>query len=256
MSGTHSKTPSAKGGGRKRGRTAPAALQRRIGYAFRDKSLLVTALTHPTYANNVEPVENNQRMEFLGDAVLGLLTAEYAYRSLPGADEGALTELRARTVSGAALARLGGELGLGACLFTDDAGDDARLRAAAHTLACAVEAVVGAVWLDGGLEAARAVFDKLFAPAIDAIGLGALSGDPKGRLQSFAHRCARLGDPVYTLLSREGPDHEPVFRVKVSFAAHEAEGAGSRRRAAEAAAAAAWLEAYAAAGAAAYADNR
>ena len=87
MSGTRKSSPAPK----RRRRAAPAALQKKIGYTFRDKTLLVTALTHPTYANNVEPVENNQRMEFLGDAVLGLLTAEYAYRTMPDAHEGALT---------------------------------------------------------------------------------------------------------------------------------------------------------------------
>ncbi len=246
MSGTRSKATGPQKRARKtpRRRTAPAALQRRIGYVFSDKTLLITALTHPTYANNVEPVENNQRMEFLGDAVLGLLTAEHAYRALPGADEGALTALRAMTVSGEALARLGAEIGLGKCIFTDEAGDDERLRAAAHTLACAVEAVMGAVWLDGGIDGARAVFEKLFVPAIEAIDANSLSGDPKGRLQSFAHRNARLGDPVYTLVSREGPDHEPVFHVRVRFGALEAEGTGNRRRSAEAAAAAAWLREF------------
>ena len=236
MSGTR-KPPAAP----KRRRTAPAALQKKIGYTFKAKPLLVTALTHPTYANNVETVENNQRMEFLGDAVLGLLTAEYAYRSMPGAGEGALTVLRSHTVSGAALARLGASIGIGKWLYTDGGGDDEHLRAAEHTLACAVEAVFGAVWLDGGIEGARAVFEKLFVPVMEALGADSIAEDPKGRLQAFAHRNARLGDPVYELLSREGPDHAPVFRVRVRFGALEAEGTGSRRRAAEAAAAAAWL---------------
>jgi ribonuclease-3 len=252
MSGTRSKKTAAPAASQKkkttalkrRRRTAPAALQKKIGYTFDDKSLLVTALTHPTYANNVEPVENNQRMEFLGDAVLGLLTAEYAYRAMPDANEGALTLLRSRTVSGAALAKLGAKIGIGKCLFTDGGGDDEHLRAAEHTLACAVEAVVGAVWLDGGIESARAVFEKLFEPTIDALASGSLANDPKGALQTFAHRNTRLGEPVYTLVSREGPDHEPVFRVRVRFGALEAEGSGSRRKAAEAAAAAAWLAEY------------
>ncbi len=240
MSGTRKSSAAPK-----RRRTAPAALQKKIGYTFNTKSLLVTALTHPTYANNVEPVENNQRMEFLGDAVLGLLTAEYAYRTMPGAGEGALTVLRSHTVSGAALARLGAEIDVGKWLYTDDGGDDERLRTAEHTLACAVEAVVGAVWLDGGLEGARAVFDKLFVPAMEALGTDSIAEDPKGRLQAFAHRNARMGEPVYELISREGPDHAPVFRVRVRFGALEAEGVGSRRRTAEAAAAAAWLAANA-----------
>ena len=252
MSGTRSKKKAAAPAAptkkapapKRRKRTAPAALQKKIGYTFSDKSLLVTALTHPTYANNVEPVENNQRMEFLGDAVLGLLTAEYAYRAMPDANEGALTLLRSRTVSGAALAQLGAKIGIGKCLYTDDGGDDEHLRAAEHTLACAVEAVMGAVWLDGGIAAARAVFEKLFEPTIDSLASGSLPNDPKGALQTFAHRNTRLGEPVYTLVSREGPDHEPVFRVRVRFGALEAEGTGSRRKAAEAAAAAAWLAEY------------
>ncbi len=229
----------------KRRRTASAVLQKKIGYTFTRKGLLVTALTHPTYANNVEPVENNQRMEFLGDAVLGLLTAEYAYRAMPGAGEGALTVLRSHTVSGAALAHIGAAIDVGKWLYTDGGGDDGRLRAAEHTLACAVEAVVGAVWLDGGIAGARAVFDKLFVPAIDALGPESVAEDPKGRLQAYAHRNARLGEPVYELISRHGPDHEPVFRVHVRLGSLEAEGMGCRRRTAEAAAAAAWLAANA-----------
>ena len=215
-----------------------------FGYAFRNAALLDEALTTPSFKMSSPDAVDNQRLEFLGDAVLGLLTAEYAYRAMPDANEGALTLLRSRTVSGAALAQLGAKIGIGKCLYTDDGGDDEHLRAAEHTLACAVEAVIGAVWLDGGIAAARAVFEKHFEPTIDSLASGSLANDPKGALQTFAHRNTRLGEPVYTLVSREGPDHEPVFRVRVRFGALEAEGTGSRRKAAEAAAAAAWLAEY------------
>lgn len=224
---------------------APVDLQERIGYRFRDGALLVTALTHPTYSNNVEHVADNQRMEFLGDAVLGILAAEHVYRSLPDGDEGLLTVIRSKTVSGEALAALGAEIGLGGLLRTDEAGGDAALRSAQHTLACAVEAVFGAVWLDGGIEAARAVFNRLVAPRIVEILSGdAGECDPKGRLQAHAHRNPSLGLPEYAVVSREGPDHSPVFRVSVTLGGRTAEGVASRRRLAEAAAAEAWLTAY------------
>lgn len=217
-------------------------LQERIGHRFRDPSLLATALTHPTYSNNVERVADNQRMEFLGDAVLGLLTAEHVYRSLPDGDEGLLTLVRAKTVSGEALASLGAEIGLGPLLRTDEGGDDAALRSAPHTLACATEAVFGAVWLDGGIEAAKAVFDRLVVPRIGSVlAGGAAEGDPKGRLQAHAHMDPSMGLPVYEVLSREGPDNHPVFRVRVTLGGRSAEGSAGRRRQAEAAAASAWL---------------
>ncbi|MBQ7722226.1 MAG: ribonuclease III [Kiritimatiellae bacterium] len=222
--------------------TASEALMERIGYRFRDGSLLATALTHPTYSNNVERVENNQRMEFLGDAVLGLLTAEHVYRSLPEGDEGLLTVVRSKTVSGEALASLGAEIGLGPLLRTDEGGADATLRSAPHTLACATEALFGAVWLDGGIEAAKTVFGKLVVPRIGAVlGGDAGEGDPKGRLQAYAHRNPSMGLPVYEVLSREGPDNCPVFRARVTLGGRSAEGSAGRRRLAEAAAAEAWL---------------
>lgn len=227
------------------GRTGPRDLEERIGYRFRDGSLLETAMTHPTYANNVEHVADNQRMEFLGDAVLGLLTAEHVYRLLPDGDEGRLTVARAKTVSGEALASLGAEIGLGPLLRTDEAGDDAALRSAQHTLACAVEAVFGAVWLDGGIEATRTVFGRLMAPRIAEIINGDTEVcDPKGRLQAYAHKKPSLGLPEYAVISREGPDHSPVFRVGVTLGGLTAEGVANRRRLAEAAAAEAWLSAH------------
>lgn len=243
MSGTRKTNSAAK----PKRRTAPAALQKQLGYTFKDKSLLITALTHPTYVNNVdrEAGNNNQRLEFLGDAVLGLLTAERVYLTVPDGNEGTLTVMRAQTVSGAALAVLGAEIDLGKYLYMDAPADDVRQRNAEHTLACAVEAVMGAVWLDAGLDGARTVFEKLFVPRMKDVKPPAFSGDPKGELQAFAHKNARLGEPVYTLVSTEGPVHAPIYRVKVRFGTLEAEGTGSRRRSAEAAAAAAWMQAYA-----------
>lgn len=240
---THALTIAEGVGFHQNGQTIPTVELEGIGYTFRDPSLLQTALTHPTYSNNVERVENNQRMEFLGDAVIGLLTAEYLYHSIPGGDEGTLTSIRSKTVSGSALASIGGEISLGSYLLTDEGGGDATLRGAPHTLACALEAIFGAAWLDGGIDAAKSIFGKLVVPRIDAlIADNADIVDPKGRLQAFAHKNQALGLPRYETLSREGPEHSPVYRVRVTLGDRSAEGVASRIRLAEAAAAQALLE--------------
>lgn len=227
-------------------RFVPTELEKRIGYAFKNKQLLITALTHPTYTNNVDhnAGDNNQRLEFLGDAVLGLLVAERLYDTHPDCDEGSLTVLRSEVVSGEALAVLGREICLEDFLFMDKGSGCEKQRRASHTIACAVEAVMGAVWLDGGIKGAQKVFDKLFASRTDSCEQTSRSGNPKGDIQAFAHKHLDFGEPVYTLISAEGPEHSPVYHVKVSLGGLEAEGMGSKRKSAEAAAAAAWLAAH------------
>ena len=228
-------------------RVAPVELQEALGYTFSNGDLLVTALTHPTYINNVDrdAGDNNQRLEFLGDAVLGLLTAEYFYKTVPDGNEGTLTLMRSQTVSGAALAKLAAELDLGKYLFMDKGEGMQIQRFAEHTLACAFEAVIGAIWLDSGLPGVQKVFDRLFASRSETEKMGKAEYDPKGALQAFAQKKPEHGEPVYTLVASEGPDHDRTYRVKVCLDAKEAEGTGKRKRVAEAAAAAAWLQAFA-----------
>jgi ribonuclease-3 len=142
-----------------------ADLEARLGYRFADPARLEQALTHPSYAHEHPGAAANEALAFLGDAVLGLVVAEALHREAPRAGPGPLTQRRAALVSGRALAAWSGALGLGAALRLGRGEDLAGGRARESILASALEAVLGAVYLDGGLEAARAVVARLGAPA-------------------------------------------------------------------------------------------
>ena len=206
-----------------------------LPYAFRDPALLRTALTVPA-PNRRLP--DNQRLEFLGDAVLQLLVSECLYALYPEADEGVLTDMRLHLVSGKALLARADRLGLGALLAERNLGHAWPQKAVAD----AVEAVVGAAWLDGGKEGAQALFDTLFRED-DFHGLRHCTGDsdnPKGALQQLGQKRFR-SEPVYALVATEGPSHAPRFRCSASLGGKTAEGAGTSRKAAEAEAARALL---------------
>ncbi len=202
-----------------------------LPYTFRDPTLLNTALTVPA-PNRREP--DNQRLEFLGDAVLQLLASERLYTLYPNVDEGTLTELRSRLVSGAALTERAARLHLGDLLAERNLGIPWPRKA----LADALEAVIGAAWLDGGFAGARALFDVLFLEA-DFLAFHTRpeeTDNPKGRLQQLGQRHFRE-EPRYAVLAIDGPDHAPHFRCSATLAGETAEGGGSTRKAAEAEAA-------------------
>jgi len=197
----------------------------------RDPELLRTALTVPR-ANAQGP--DYQRLEYLGDAVLQLLASDAVYRRFPGAGEGELSEMRCRLVSGKALQGYSERLAVAERLAAQNPGVPWPPKA----LADATEALFGAAWLDGGLPAAQALFDALYAEA-DLLKLGQAthaSGNPKGALLEYAQR-VHHAEPAYALLEREGPDHAPRFRCAASLAGQTAEGEGPTRRTAEAEAA-------------------
>ena len=154
---------------------------------------------------------DNQRLEFLGDAALGLLAAERLFGEFPGAAEGSLSVRRARMVSAAALCGAAERLGLAAHLRRNRAA--APLPRTAKTLADAVEAVIGAAYIDGGLDAARRVFEALDLEANAVVD--ELSANPKGALQVRAQAMKPPQHPRYELLSMAGKAHEPVFTVRV-----------------------------------------
>lgn len=198
-----------------------------LPYAFRDPALLRTALTVPA-PNRREP--DNQRLEFLGDAVLQLLVSERLYALYPAVDEGVLTDMRLHLVSGKALLARAERLGLGALLAERNLGHGWPQKA----LADAVEAVVGAAWLDGGKEGAQALFDALFHED-DFRGLRHCTGDsdnPKGALQQLGQKRFHA-EPAYALVATEGPQHAPRFRCSASLGGETAEGTGASRKAAE-----------------------
>ena len=224
---------------------ALVALEATLGYAFKDRALLETALTAPSFraTQGVEPCADNQRLEFLGDAVLGLLAAEHLFSAYQDAGEGVLTIRRSHLTSGTALARLARRLGLGAYLRI---GVSDKMTGGVNKdrlLAEALEAVFGALWREGGISVARPVFEAMLrleeeVPAAD------LQGDnPKGHLQEIAQRCAWAELPAYELVSASGPDHAPVYVVRVRVeGGREATGEGTTKRAAMVAAARCMLD--------------
>lgn len=201
-----------------------------------DAPHLEEALTHPSFANEQRTTRHNQRLEFLGDAVLGFCVSELLYARFPEADEGALTRMRAQLVNAEALAAWARKEQLAQALRLGRGAGAAGLRDSTNVLADAVEALIAAVYLDLGLEAARAscarvVQDELLALERDG------TRDPKSELQE---RLQAIGGeaPTYELLEAGGPAHERWFKVGVTQAGRRlAEGSGRSKRAAERAAA-------------------
>ncbi len=214
------------------------------GLPFSDWDLLDRALTHPSYRNEHPEVEaDNERLEFLGDALLGFLTADWLYHTEPPLDEGEMTRWRARLVRGDQLARFAEELGLEAVLQVGRGESGSWERARTSILADAFEALLGALYLDQGLEAVRRFLLPRLQRARAAWATSQAPVNPKTRLQEWT-QARGLGTPRYRLLRRAGPDHAPQFWVAVEVAGREwGRGRGSSKRAAEQAAAeAAWRQ--------------
>src|SRR4051794_36092442 len=206
-----------------------------------DAAGLEQALTHPSLANERRGVVHNQRLEFLGDAVLGMCASEELYRSFPEADEGVLTRLRAQLVNADALAAWGRQAGLMDVLRVGRGAAGAGLRDSTNVLADAVEALIAASYLEAGLEAARQLSAAVVRYGLAAVSPGALR-DAKSELQEHLQALGQAA-PAYELIEATGPAHERRFRVRVSGAGQElGEGDGRSKRAAEQAAAAAALD--------------
>ena len=182
-----------------------------FGYTFADESLLEEALTTPAYRMDVPDARDNQRLEFLGDAVLGMLSAERLYAEFPSEQEGQLTVRRTHMVSSAALCDVAARFDLAARLRRNHGA--AELPRNAKTLADAVEAIIGAAYLDGGFAAAKQIFEALELNANAAES--EWSSNPKGELQVRAQAMKPPRHPVYELLHTAGKAHEPIFTVRV-----------------------------------------
>ncbi|MFZ1100523.1 MAG: ribonuclease III [Steroidobacteraceae bacterium] len=200
-----------------------------LGYQPRDPGLFRAALTHRSAAG-----ANNERLEFLGDAVLNLLIAEQLYRAFPDADEGDLSRLRARLVSREPLAEVAAQLELGNVLRLGSGELKSGGFRRQSILADALEAVCGAVFLDGGLAAAEPVVKALFAPRVAALPDPATLKDAKTRLQEYLQERG-LALPRYRVVRVEGAAHAQTFRVSCEVAAfgRRVQGGGSSRRRAE-----------------------
>jgi ribonuclease-3 len=195
-----------------------ALFKKRLKLDWVDEELLEQALTHSsfTYESRQNGLENNQRLEFLGDAVLELVISDYLYRNHPGLDEGSLTKLRASVVCEASLARAARELGLGLCLLMGKGEERSGGRERPSILADAFEALLGAVYLDQGLGKAGELAVQFLTPVLRDVLEGRLERDYKTELQEFVQQ--HDGEQVqYVILKEEGPDHHKTFKAGVLY---------------------------------------
>ena len=223
--------------------SALAELQVRLGRNFRDEDLLRLALTHPSVAHEQDhPTPHNQRLEFLGDSVIGLVITRELYHKFPEANEGTLTKSRAKLVNAASLTAHGRALGIGAYLILSRGEESTGGRERTSALADAFEALLGAIFLDGGFEAARDFILREFAADIEELALPAGIENPKGELQELL-QSKSPNAPVYQLIAAEGPDHDRRFVCAVLHEGAElARGFGKSKKNAESDAALAALK--------------
>ena len=215
-------------------------LSSRLGYRFKKPELLQQALTHPSLQPGSAGRGPYERLEFLGDRVLGLVVADMLFNTFPGENEGDLARRHAALVRRESLARIAGEIGLGQALSLSRSEEETGGRHNAGTLADACEAVLGALFADGGLMPAAELIRKLWTPLMAE--MTAPPKDAKTALQEWAQARA-MGLPVYSTLGVEGPPHNPEFLIGVAIeGVAEASGRGPSKRVAEQAAAAHLLE--------------
>lgn len=213
-------------------------LQEKTGYVFRDKQLLETAMTHSSYSNEnrAQARHNNERLEFLGDSVLGLVVSDYLFRLYPDLPEGELTRLRASLVCESSLSGVAHGIGLGDYLLLGRGEQNGGGRGRSSILADATEALIGALYLDGGYEAAR-VFIKRFLFAAKTAGLAGAFKDYKTSLQELVQK-ERQNTLYYRMVGESGPDHAKRFVSQVLINGDTAgQGEGENKKAAEQAAA-------------------
>lgn len=222
--------------------SAYAELQQELGHTFRDPGLLQLALTHPSVAHEQGvPVQTNQRLEFLGDAVLQLVLTRELYDKFPAFGEGPLTKARAKLVNRRTLAERARQLRLGQNLILSRGEEMNGGRERPSALADTFEAVLGAIFLDGGFEVARDFVLRQFLKAFGQLEVIPILENPKGELQEFLQAISTEA-PRYHVVSATGPDHDRVFECTVHHAGVElARGQGKSKKAAESEAAVAAL---------------
>lgn len=220
------------------------ALEERLGYSFRNRALLETALTHSSYANEnrASGIVCNERLEFLGDSVLGVTVADFLYRHFPDMPEGRMTRLRAELVCEQSLHRVALELHLGDYLRLGKGEEHNGGRKRASILSDAVEAVIAAMYLDAGMETAAGFIHRCLLDDVRAIETPTFT-DYKTSLQELVQR--HSGQVLsYELVGEEGPDHAKTFRVQVCLNGDQiGRGIGRTKKEAEQTAAANALEA-------------
>lgn len=212
-----------------------------LNYHFNDRSLLKEALTHRSYAVENGLIYDNQRLEFLGDAVLEIILTEYLYNLYPFEDEGNMTKMRSALVREETLAHIARKLNLHVYIYMGKGEMDSNGNERNSTLADLFEAVLGAWYLDGGIEPVKKfVIDNIKESFPDPAYL-LRSINPKGTLQEYAQK-QWGGTPVYTVLRTFGPEHKLTYEVEVKLDKHSATGEAQSRKNAETAAASALLK--------------
>lgn len=207
------------------------AFEKQIKCRFKKKALLEAALTHPSFRyENPQTESDNQRLEFLGDAVLGLLAADVLMKRNPQAAEGELTKLKSAVTSGSALAARARAIGLGTHLRLGKGEAASGGADRDSNLEDALEALLGAVWLDGGLKAARNFFEHHILQNPDSSE--PVIDNPKGVLQEYAQKKG-YAVPEYKVTEASGPDHARRYCVEVTVSTYAFRGEGTSRREAE-----------------------
>jgi ribonuclease-3 len=209
-------------------------LQKRLGYTFKQPALLELALTHPSVSHEKsEKLHNNQRLEFLGDAVLQIIISTELYKKFPNRDEGTLSKARARMVNRAALAEQALQIKLGKELRLSRGEERSGGRERPSALADAFEAMVGAIYLDGGFMKVKKFILAQFTERLAGADASRPVGNPKGELQEMLQSQSAVA-PEYRLLEAEGPDHDRSFVCAVRHRGRElARGTGKSKKSAE-----------------------
>lgn len=194
---------------------SPARLAERLGLSFTNLSLLTRALTHRSYLNeNPNALEDNERLEFLGDAVLDFVVGAWVYNHCPELPEGDLTRIRSALVRNEQLAEFARHLGLGRAMRMGRGEDASGGRERDGLLGSTFEAVIGAIYLDSGLPEVERFMEPLLDSARERVLMRSEIYDPKSRFQEWA-QSERLGTPKYVTVSSSGPDHAKIFEVEV-----------------------------------------
>ena len=189
-----------------------SGLEERLGYVFENKQLIIEALTHKSHK---QPY-NNERLEFLGDAVLDLIVGEYLYMKFPSEDEGVLSKIRASLVNESGFARLAGVIGLGDYMYLSLAEESNEGRTKPSLLSNAFEALMGAIYLESGLKQCQEITITLLEQTYPKIDLNTLSKDFKTALQELTQATHGV-TPVYVLIDSFGPDHKKEFEISVEL---------------------------------------
>lgn len=209
-------------------------IEKLVGYKIKDKDYFLQALLHRSYLEqNSEFGISNERLEFLGDAVLSIVVAEYLFKNFPEEDEGFLTKVRAKFVNKISISDAAETIGLGEFLLVGKNLPPGFTQNSKTILADAFEALIGAVYLDNGLEAAKVFLYKVLIEPYSKAGVHLIDENFKSQLLEYA-QAKRLENPIYTVIKEEGPHHSKIFTVKVTVGDEEyGTGSGKSKKNAE-----------------------